>query len=277
MLDTVVGIRSPARMMNLWRRRAAVRGSLSLLTVLVLSAGCEQAASDPATLAEQSILGPAGQGGDPAAGAVWQEALEAWPRDGNLSVLYGEPKIQGQMDAWMMGQVPPAAVPDIGVPVMEKVRAFNDRLIDLDGGWGAMPDPSAIRGMAVRGIRKTLWSDARLAVAEGDEDRLVEVLVVMATLPRVSHAYDATANGVLVTLGLVDGFSWAMGDATRPGFDIELDAAQCERLRKAASWVEVEDAFGAAAPEDARRASILDQYETKTRPKVRELLAALCG
>jgi hypothetical protein len=257
--------------------RAVVAGPLLLLVSALGIAGCDQAPTDPAALASTSVTGPAAEGGSPEQGAVWQEAFVAWPREGNLSVLYGAPTVQGQMDAWMMGQVPPSPVPEIGVPVMEKVRAFNDRLIALDGGWGAMPASDSIRGMAVRGLRKTLWSDARLAVAEGDADRLVDVLVVMATLPRVSHLYDSTADGVLVTVGLVDGFTWAMGDATTPGFDIELDPAQCARLRQAASWVEVSSAFGVAAPEDTRRASILEQYETRTRPRVRELLAALCG
>jgi len=257
--------------------RAAVAGSLSLIVSMFGVGGCEQAPPDPATLAAMSVTGPAAEGGNAAHGQVWQDALAAWPREGNLSVLYGQPTVQGRMDAWMMGQVPPSPLPEVGGPVMEKVRAFNDRLIDLDGAWGAMPEPATIRSMAMRGIRKTLWSDVRLAVAEGDVDRLVDVLVVMATTPRVSHAYDSTADGVLATIGLIDGFTWAMGDATTPGFDIELDDAQCERLRQAASWVEVSDAFGVAPPEDTRRASILEQYETRTRPRVRELLDALCG
>jgi hypothetical protein len=250
-------------------------------TVLVLAlfglVGCEEAPPDPAALAAMSVIGPAGEGGDPGAGAVWQEAFESWPREGNLSVLFGDPEVQGQMDLWMMGQMPPSAVPEIGLPVMVKVRAFNDRLIALDGGWGSLPAPDAVRAMAVRGIRKTLWADARAAVAEGNVDRLVDVLVVMATLPRVAHAYDATAAGVLATVGLADGFTWAMGDATTEGFGIELDPSQCARLRKAASWLESPDAFGVPQPGDEQRASVLKQYEERTRTRARQLLTQLCG
>jgi hypothetical protein len=257
------------------RRRVVLRGSVLLLALLG-QVGCEPAPPDPAELAAMPILGSAGEGGDAAAGAVWQEALASWPREGNLSVLFGDPSVQAQMDRWMMGQMPPSTLPEIGIPVMEKVRAFNDRLIELKGGWGPLPEPGAIRSMAVRGLRKTLWSDARMAVAEGDVDRLVDVLVVMATLPRVSHAYDATADGVLMTVGLVDGLTWAMADATADGFDIELDSSQCDRLRQAASWVEMSDAFGVAPPGDAQRASVIEQYETRTRSRARQLLSALC-
>ncbi len=259
------------------RRRAALSGPLLLVMSLAFVTACEQAPTDPAVLAAMSVTGPAAEGGSADAGAVWQEAFARWPQEGNLAVLYGSPHVQGQMDAWMMGQVPPAAVPEIGVPVMEKVRAFNDRLIELDGGWGTMPEPDSIRAMAVRGIRKTLWADARLAVAEGDVDRLVNVLVVMATLPRVSHAYDSTASGLLVTIGLADGFTWALGDALTPAFEIELDERQCERLRQAAAWVELPNAFGEASADDARRASVLEQYESRTRSKMRTLLGELCG
>ena len=249
----------------------------ALVVAATLVAGCEQPPPDPNELANASVIGPAGVGGDVAAGAAWQTALEAWPREGNMAVLYGEPQVQGQMDAWTMGQVPPSPVPPAGVEVMNLVRTFNDRLIELDGGWGPLPDSAAIRGMAVRGIRKNLWADARLAVAEGDVDRLVAVLEVMAVAPRVSHVYDSTVAGLLMTIGLVDGFTWAMGDALAPGFDIELDDAQKSRVREAAAWLETEGAFGVASPEDVRRANVLNEYESKSRARAREMLGRLCG
>ncbi len=275
-MTTPGGFDSRAGMNHQTSRHAVRFGSLAV-SILFAVVGCEKAPPDPAVLAATPILGPAGEGGDPEAGEVWQQVLAAWPREGNLAVLYGSPPVQGQMDAWMMGQIPPAAVPEIGVPVMAKVRAFNDRLIGLAGRWGAVPEPGSIRGMAVRGIRKTLWSDARLAVAEGDSDRLVDVLVVMATLPRVSHVYDASADGVLVTIGLLDGFTWAMRDAATEGFDIQLDEAQCERLREAAAWIELPNALGVAPEGDEKRASIMEGFESRSRPLIRQMLTSLCG
>lgn len=241
-----------------------------------LVAGCEPAPLEPGEAAARSIVGPAGDGGDAAAGAVWQAALEAWPKEGNLSVLYGAPHVQGRMDAWMMGQMPPQPLPEVGKPVMEKVRAFNDRLIALDGAWGAVPEPSKVRAMAVRGIRKTLWADARLAVAEEDADRLADILVVMATLPRVSHTYDASVRGLVATLGLVDGLTWALRDATTDRFEVELDPAACERLADAIAWAEAEAPFGVAEEQDPQRAKAIDGFERDTRVRLREMLAANC-
>jgi hypothetical protein len=258
-------------MQDLGRLLRCVCGPVvSLLTLL--SAGCGDSTMPDAV----GVAGPAASGGDSSHGAVWQQAFVAWPKEGNLSTLYGSPNVQAQMEPWLMGQVPPSPLPDIGAPVMEKVRAFNDRLIALDGGWGPVSEPQAFRAMSVRGMRKTLWSDARLSVAEGDVDRLVDLLVVMATLPRVAHAYDASPEGLLMTIGLADGFTWALRDAMAEGFGITLDSTQCDRVREAAAWMDVEGAFGVAFPEDGRRVALLEEYESRTRPRARELIAALC-
>lgn len=259
------------------RHRVARPLAGSLLLALVALTACEQSPPDPAEAAARQIVGSAGQGGDATAAATWQAALEAWPREGNLAVLFGSPAVQARMDAWMMGQAPPQPLPDVGEPVMAKIRAFNDRLIALDGAWGSVPEPAKIRDMAVRGMRKTLWADARCAVAEQDVDRLVDVLVVMATLPRVSHAYDASVRGMIASFGLVDGLTWALRDATTPQYEIELDADQCARLKSAAAWIEQGDAFGAVDPDDPQRTSALSQYEADTRVRVREMLARHCS
>lgn len=249
---------------------------LILATTLSLPA-CEQAPPDPAEAAARQIVGSAGQGGDPAAGAVWQQAFEAWPTEGNLSIVYGDPRVQAALDMWMMGQTPPRPLPEEGAQVLEKVRRFNDRLVDLDGAWGPIPDPSKVRDMSVRGMRKTLWFDARAAVAERNVDRLVDVLVVMANLPRVSHAYDASVRGLIATVGLADGLSWALRDAATPEFEIELDPEDCARLRQAAGWLDQNDAFGVADPElDPDRANVLAKYDGDTRVRVRETLGKHC-
>lgn len=253
--------------------------SILLLLPLLLAAwpGCGPAEPDSVAEARKPLLGPAAEGGDEASAAVWQAALEAWPQSGNLAILFGEPAIQAAMDTWMRGEYPPASLPPQCEPVMEKVRAFNDRLIALDGGWGPPPNPSVIRSMAVRGMRKTLWADVRLAVAERDAERLTDLLVVMANLPRVGHTYDATARGVLDTVGLADGFSWGLRDATTPEFDIQLTDEQCARIRAAASWIDMDDAFGSPGPEDERRIAVLGTYEAQTRTRTRDTLAKLCS
>ncbi len=252
--------------------QALLLGAFSSLSVV----GCAEEPPEPNALAITPVLGPAAEGGDPASGRIWQDVLASWPREGRLENLYPGPTVQSAMDHWMLGQQPLTMMPDIGRPVMEKVRAFNDRLIALDGAWGVLPEPDAVRAQAIRGFRKTLWSDARLAVAEQDAGRLVDILVVFATCPRIAHAFDASADGLMSTLGLVDGFVWAMADAVEDGFDIQLDAPQCERIRAAASWVELEAPFGIPAAEDVRRLAILNHYEDLTRPRIRALLDRLC-
>lgn len=258
------------------RCRTLRRLSSSVLLLVAGLASCEQSPPDPAEAASRSIVGPAGQGGDAAAGATWQAAFEAWPKEGNLAVLYGDPAVQGRMDAWMMGQAPPQPLPEVGKPVMERIRAFNDRLIALEGAWGPVPEPSKVRDMAIRGMRKTLWADARCAVAEEDVDRLVDVLVVMSALPRVAHAYDASVRGLVSTIGLVDGLTWALRDATTPRFDIELDASQCARLKAAIDWSEQSGAFGTAEPTDPMRSNALASFDDETLPRLRALLADHC-
>lgn len=263
--------------MNHQSRHRAIRSLVGVLSLASLpSQGCEPAPPDPAALAASQVFGHAAEGGDAAAGEAWQAALEAWPSEGRLEMLYGDQAVQGQMDAWMMGQIPPQPLPELGRPVMERIRAFNDQLIALDGGWGPVPAPARIRDMSVRGMRKTLWADVRCAVAEREVDRLVDVLVVMATLPRVSHAYDASMRGLIATIGLMDGLAWALRDAATPQYEIEFDAAQCARLRAATAWIDRGDAFGTPDPEDARRLAALAQYEAKTLTQIRELLAVHC-
>ena len=130
--------------------------------------------------------------------------------------------------------------------------------------------------MAVRGIRKTLWADARLAIAEEDSERLADILVVMATLPRVSHAYDASVRGLVATLGLVDGLTWALRDATTDRFEIELDPAACARLTDAIAWANEASPFGVAEEQDPQRAKAIDGFERDTRVRLREMLSANC-
>ena len=212
------------------------------------------------------------EGGNVEAGKVWQEALEAWPKEGNLSILYGSPTMQSKFENWMRS----LSKPDEALaPVFAKIAVFNDRLLALDGEWGPLADPDKVRSMAVRGMRKTLWSDLKVSVVEGDAARATGLLVVMCDLPRVCHAFDGTPRGLLATMGTCDGIGWAMRDMTYGG--LELDAGQKERILAASRWLEEPAPFGAAVdPEtDARRATMLEQFDSKGKPAILAARAAL--
>lgn len=220
--------------------------------------GCEQSGSTPAATGEGEVFGTAAQGGTAPAGKVWETTLEAWPKQGNLSILFESPSVQAAFENWM--REPPKKPGETLVPVIEKVRRYNDALIALDGGWGPLSDSTTVRAMALRGMRKTLWSDLRVSVAEGDTDRVADLIVVMCNLPRVHHGFDGSTRGLLHTVDICNGIWWGMRDARFEG--LEFDDAQKARIRAASSWVEDPDALGVVVdPEsDPRRVNILKNY-----------------
>ena len=236
---------------------------LLLLTLLVVA--CGDSGSSTSSSVEGEIFGTAAEGGTAQAGTAWQSSLEVWPRQGNLSILYGSPRMQAEFENWLRGLGTPG---EELTPVFVKIREFNDPLIALDGGWGALPEPDKVRSMSVRGMRKTLWSDLRLAVVEGDADRATDVMVVMCNLPRVWHTFDGTTRGLLATLGTCDAIGWGMRDMSTGG--LELDEGQKSRIREASSWLDAPAPFGTVdVPEDdPRRAEMLVQFRNQTLPPI---------
>lgn len=246
---------------------AACRWLTLSLVVIATSAGfgCEESGSSSNAAGEASVFGTAARGGNAEDGKVWQAAFEAWPKEGNLNILYGSPGMQSKFENWMRA----LSEPDEALaPVFVKLEAFNDRLLALDGGWGPLTDPGKVRSMAVRGMRKTLWADLRMSVINGDTSRATGLLVVMCNLPRVCHAFDGTPRGLLATMGTCDGIGWGMRDIEAGGR--ELDAEQKERIKEASRWLLEPSPFGAALdPEtDARRATMLEQFDSTALPAI---------
>jgi hypothetical protein len=255
--------------------RRGTAASIVLLASMILSTiGCadEGASEDPAL---KQVVGPAGQGGDPASGLAWQAVLVDWPKQGNLSILYGDPATQARFENWMDGARPLVAPPKEIHATLDKVQGFNDRLIALDGDWGTMPDRKMVRAMSVRGLRKTLWADVRRAAVRGDAERATDLLVVMANLPRISHAYDGSVRGLLATVSASDSLGWAMKNVA--GKNVELDESQKARIRTATGWLDDPSPFGEADPEtDPRRVAVLGEFQRVTRPNLIEARSRLC-
>ena len=237
-----------------------------ILILGILTGGCQDSGSSSQ---EKQVFGSAARGGSAEAGQVWQAALLAWPKQGNLSILYGSPRVQAEFENWMDGRRRLVEPGEDLLPVFDKIESFDAPLIALNGAWGPLPDPKTVRAMAVRGMRKTLWADLRLAAVRGDGSRVTDLLVVMCNLPRVSHAFDGSTRGLLATIGTCDAIGWGMRDASGAG--VELDDQQKSRIREASSWLDQPLPFGAAGDteEDQRRAGILEQFATMNLPTIR--------
>lgn len=256
------------------RRSGAIAPVVLLGFMSVFVMGCDggDGSEDPAL---RQVVGSAGRGGDPASALVWQAVLADWPKQGNLSILYGDPAIQARFENWMDGARPLVAPPEEIHATLDKIQVFNDRLIALDGGWGAIPDQEKVRAMSVRGMRKTLWADIRNAAVDGDAERATDLLVVMAGLPRVSHAYDGSVRGLLGTVSACDSLGWAMNNVA--GKDTGLDDAQKDRVRAALDWLDDAAPFGEADPEtDPRRVAVLGEYQRVTLPNLMKARARVC-
>ena len=154
---------------------------------------------------------------------------------------------------------------------------YADPLRELDGRWGRIEDPDAVRSMAIRGMRKTLWADLRAAITSDDPERATDIMVVMCNLPRVAHAYDGSVRGLLSTIGTVDAIGWGMRDMAQAG--ISLDDRQVARLVAASAWLDEPAPFGRAMDEerDARRASVLAQFDASNRAAVLKARQQLLG
>lgn len=262
---------SAASMRRTARRHASGRtfdGALGwvLSAAFVVLLGC--GGSEPVSMEDTEVFGSAAEGGVPEAGAVWQDVLARWPKEGNLSVLYGKPSIQGQFDAWMDGRQALSDPPETIQPVIDQVQLYADPLRELDGRWGRIEDPDSVRGMAIRGMRKTLWADLRAAITADDAERATDIMVVMCNLPRVAHAYDGSVRGLLSTIGTVDAIGWGMRDMAESG--LSLDDEQIARIATASAWLDEPTPFGRAVDEerDARRASVLAQFDSSNRAAV---------
>ncbi|MDG2020941.1 MAG: hypothetical protein P8J59_03225 [Phycisphaerales bacterium] len=251
----------------------------TLVSLIIFMSGCEDPGSTRIIAGVGSGVagtGSAAQGGTAAAGLVWGDSLNRWPKDGNSQFVAGNSVIRSSFDLWLDSRQPPRMPGDEGVVVLlNDLRAYNMPLTGLNGNWGVPPDDIAIRTQAIRGIGKTLWADLRLALIEDDQNRTMEVITVMANLPRIAHGYDGSTRGLIATLATVDCFGWGLTDVTRPGEEITPTPEQCDRLRKAASWLEDSNAFDVSMDDPAHQ-RVMERFMAETRPRLRSQIAALC-
>jgi len=251
--------------------------TLTLLSIMIF--GCGDDGSYQAVAGAGSGVagtGSAAQGGSPAGGLVWGDALNRWPKDGNSQFVAGNSVIRSSFDLWLDARRSPMMPNDEGVVVLLRdLREFNQPLTGLNGDWGVPSKETAIRTQAIRGIGKTFWADLRLAIIEEDQDRAMEVIVLMANLPRIAHGYDGSDRGLIATLATVDSFGWGLTDLTRSGAGIQPTAEQCERLRKAMSWLEDANAFNVSMDNPSHQ-RMMKRYLAETQPRLRRQIAALC-
>jgi hypothetical protein len=243
-------------------------------------AGCGDAGSGITVGVASGIVGtgPAATGGTTAGSNVWSAALQSWPKKGNSQIVASDSVVRSNFDQWLDARFPPTMPRDPQVVVLiEDLRAFNTPITDLAGDWGVPDTGAAVRPQAIRGIGKTFWADLRFALVEGDQARAMEVIVAMANLPRLAHGFDGSVpRGLIATLATVDSFSWGLTDLLREDGAVEPTTEQCERLRRAASWLDVPEPFGPVG-EDENRQRIMRRYLEETRPRLRRQLDELCG
>lgn len=222
--------------------------------------------------------GPAAQGGTAAGSTAWSTALQSWPKKGNSQIVASDSVVRSNFDQWLDARYPPIQPRDPQVVVLvEDLRVFNTPITDLAGDWGVPDEGAGIRPQAIRGIGKTFWADLRYALIEQDQTRAMDVIVAMANLPRVAHGFDGSVpRGLIATLATVDAFGWGLTDLLREDGAMEPTADQCERLRRAASWLEAAEPFGPVG-EDENRQRIMKRYVEETRPRLRRQLDELCG
>ncbi|MCP4835248.1 MAG: hypothetical protein GY895_10850, partial [Phycisphaera sp.] len=244
---------------------------LVVATLVVASpfVGCGDAGSGITVGVASGVAGtgPAAKGGTAAGSAVWSTALQSWPKKGNSQIVASDSVVRSSFDQWLDARYPPVEPRDPQVVVLiEDLRVFNTPITDLSGDWGVPNAGSGIRPQAIRGIGKTFWADLRYALVEGDQARAMDVIVAMANLPRVAHGFDGSApRGLIATLATVDSFSWGLTDLLREDGAVEPTAEQCERLRRAASWLDAPEPFGPVG-EDENRQRIMKRYVEETRP-----------
>ncbi len=214
------------------------------------------------------VFGSAIENGSPEAGVAWRDAALAWPKQGNINLLFENPSVQARFAEWMRAEPGSLqSVPEVVLPSMEKLQAFNDRLISIDGAWGRLPDTEGVRPMAMRGLQPGLWFDLRHTATRGDVDRATDILVTMGTVPRVLHGFDGTARGIADAVKFANYIVWALNDVQ--SVPLEFDDDQRRRISQALIWVEEPSPFGVADPEiDPARANALREFDGNVRPLI---------
>lgn len=253
---------------------------VALFAVALPFAGCGDAGSGITVGIASGVAGSgsAVKGGTTTGSSAWTAALQSWPKKGNSQIVASDSVVRSNFDQWLDARFPPVPPRDPQVVVLvEDLRVFNTPITDLAGEWGVPDSGAEIRPQAIRGIGKTFWADLRYALIEKDQARAMDVIVAMANLPRVAHGFDGSVpRGLIATLATVDAFGWGLTDLLREDGGVQPTPEQCDRLRRAASWLDVAEPFGAIG-DDERQQRIMKRYVEETRPRLRRQLDELCG
>lgn len=212
-------------------------------------------------------------GGDAAAGEVWQEVLIAWPSEGNLDRVAVDAQVGARIRLWLDTRSR-ARTPDPEVlETLRRLQRFHDPLLALEGRWGIPREQSLIRGMAIRNIRIGLMADLRLALLEGDQARVSRLIVAMATLPRLVYAHDRTDRGLVAVASSIEALRTGLVMVTSAD---DAPALDCDRIGTAIAWLEAERPLG-VVPGGSPPTTVQARIETETAPDIRALFGGLCA
>lgn len=214
---------------------------------------------------------------------AWGTALSSWPTQGDPGRIAKTPIEQSSYNLWHDIRVSPVknennpmsiVSPEV-VTIIETSRRIIDPLHQLNGDWAPPATGGAkISTRTIRGFGKILWSDLRLAVHQGDRERAVGALILLANLPRVARETDPSDRGLMPTLSVATLFSWGMMDISKGGELMALTPDDCARITEAASWVNAKEPFGSISETNQ---PIWQGFQQRELPKLREELAKLCG
>lgn len=244
---------------------------LAISTVFV--AACEDSGSGGGSIATPGAL----TAPPTPEGKVWGAALLGWPQQGDPGRLVKEPMHKSAYDLWNDIRISPLEFTpeEYVIGVIEASKPLLNPLHELDGAWGEpVLNGSRLSPRSFRGIAKTMWADLRLALLQGDRDRALGDLLLLANLPRVARAANPTDRGLIPTLGVAAMFNWGLMDLLRGGEAFAPTVQECVQLRAAASWVSDPTPFGIITEPNM---GSWGAFESRELPLLRKNLEDLCG
>ena len=249
----------------------AFRTTLGLLAIILIGRG------DAGNDSTSSTTG----GGVPTAGAsvaslAWGSALKNWPSQGDPGRIASDSVAQSSYNLWNDIRVPPTEdPPDSVIEIIVTSKILIDPLHELNGQWDVpATDGARMSTRTIRGLGKSIWSDLRLAVREGDQARAINDLVLLGNIPRVARAVDPSDRGLMPTLAVASILYWGLADVARGGEAMAPTPEDCQRILAAASWVNESEPFGAISEQNL---PTWNGFQEREIPKLRQALEAVCG
>lgn len=259
-------------------RGRVARSAACLLSLLATCVGCERAEDAGVVDRRAEATPPIVAGSEGSAGRVWQAVLVDWPANGNIDQISVDGNASGRMRLWLDSRSGLSAPDQELSETIARLRAFHAPVVELDGAWGVPSEPSLVRGMAVRNLRYGLLADLRLALLEEDHSRLDRLLVIFATLPRVTFGHDRSERGLMAVAANLDALQIAL-DLVQTEHGAE--GLDCEAIQASIGWMDDAEPLGPAiSSADAERAApspIRIRIEEKSIPRIRATLSTLCS